>query len=213
MNKQRKLWAGNVILQVKLAFDPQKRTRMQTPKRFASSIIAAITLLSTFSSAAPKSIDPCQIIKPEDVTRLIAAGLQQKASQEPLSDGTIKYNCTYFPKGFNLEGENSPNMFLGLSISVCANRAAAQKGWNKTLEFLPLLEGGFEGGKFKPITGLGDTAKAIEGTKPKQKPALKMAMLIALKGNVFYQVMAWKPKQNPLETTKTVAKLVFSSLP
>ncbi len=186
---------------------------MQNLKHFTSSFIAAVTLLSTSSSAAPKTIDPCQIITLSDATRLIGAGLQQKAAQEPLSDGTIKYDCSYAPKGFNLDGEDSPNMFLGLSISVSANRAAAQKAWNKTLEFLPLLEGGFEGGKFKPITGFGDSAKSIEGTKPKQKPALKMAMLIALKGSVFYQVMAWKPKQNALETTKTVAKMVFSRLP
>jgi len=186
---------------------------LQTPKRFTASLIATVTILSTFSSAAPKTVDPCQTIKPEDATRLIAAGLQQKASQEPLSDGTIKYTCTYFPKGFNLEGETLPTMFLGLSVVVAANRAAAQKGWQKNLEFLPLLAGGFEGGKFESIKGFGDVANAIAGTKPKQKPVLRMAMLNALKGTTFVQVMAWKPTQNPLETTKTVSKLVLSRLP
>jgi hypothetical protein len=186
---------------------------MQNLKRYASRLTAMFILLNASSSAAPKTIDPCQIITLSDATRLIGAGLQQKVAQEPLSDGTIKYDCSYAPKGYNLDGEGSPNMFLELSISVSANRAAAQKAWTKTLEFLPLLEGGFEGGKFKPITGYGDSAKAIEGTKPKQKPALKIAMLIALKGSVFYQVMAWKPKQNALETTKTVSKLALSRLP
>ncbi len=192
---------------------------MNKPLLIAASITAA--LISAGSSAAPKSINACEIVKLEDATRIAGTSMERKVTTAPEIKGGVTGVCAYVPDGFKLYKKDGldlnngalPTHLVALQTTVYESASIARKEYDKTAALNDVFEMMVQGGKFAPISGFGERADAIGGTVRGRKPAQKIAFLSAQKGAVVILVEAWTPNQDALTTAQTVARLALSRLP
>lgn len=183
--------------------------------------ISMIVLTMASSSAAPKSINACEVLKLEDATRIAGTSMAQKVTTAPEIKGGVTSVCAYVPKGFktypkdglDLNNGALPTHLITLQTTIYQSASVAHKEYDKTAALNDVFEMMVQGGKFAPLSGFGERADAIGGTVRDRKPAQKIAFLSTLKGAVVILVEAWTPNQDALTTAQTVARLALSRLP